>query len=511
MAGEAILIVEDEGVVALDVSVKLEDMGYRVCGHAISGQEAIQETRRTRPDLVLMDIKLKGTMDGIEAVEHIQAQFDIPVVYLTAYADKLTVARAKKTGPLGYVLKPFEIRELRAAIEMALHRHKLERRVKESERWLAATLRSIGDGVIATDAEGQVVFMNPVAEDLTGWDSDEASGRALSEVFKIAGEDTPARLGEFDAGLPAEEVVSDSGHDVVLVGKGGRKTFIEKNVAPIRDDTGDVAGIVLVFRDITERKEMEDTLRQYSRELETRNRELDAFARTVAHELKNPLGRVIGFANLLTRDSPGMTKGQALQCLRLIAKNGKTMDEIIDQLLLLAQARKAEVPIEPVELDGIVAKARKRLAHMISQNDAKIVEPIEWPTVLGHAPWLEEVFVNYISNAIKYGGDPPVIRLGATVQADQKVRLWVRDNGRGIPREAQDKLFTPFTQLDQSASDGYGLGLSIVRLIVEKLDGGVGVESELGQGSTFSFTLPGPATMLSPFETRVPFNEACPV
>jgi signal transduction histidine kinase len=305
----------------------------------------------------------------------------------------------------------------------------------------------------------------------------------------------------------AEEMVTGPGQHVVLLGKGVRETFVERNVAPIRDDKGSVAGVVLVFRDITRRREMEETLRQYSEELETRNRELDAFARTVAHELKNPLGRVIGFAHLLTRDSTGMTRQQALQCLHLIAKNGRTMDKIIDQLLLLAQARETEVPVEPLDLSSVVAEARRRLAHMIAQNRAEIVQPATWPAVLGHAPWVEEVFVNYISNAIKYGGQPPVVRLGAKVQADQNVRLWVRDNGRGIPREAQDKLFTPFTQLDQSGSDGYGLGLSIVRLIVEKLDGEVGVESEVGRGSTFSFTLPGAGTMLSPLSAEAVFSE----
>jgi PAS domain S-box-containing protein len=497
MASERILVVEDESVVALDVGLKLEDMGYRVCGRVQSGEEAILEVERTHPDLVLMDVKLKGTMDGIQAVEQIRARFDTPVVYLTAYADKLTLARARETGPLGYVLKPFEIAELRAAIEIALHRHRLERRVRESERWLAATLRSIGDGVIATDGQGCVEFMNPVAEGLTGCKSQEASGRPLSEVLTIVADESDALPNGPSASAPAGEIPPGAGQDAVLIGDGGQQTYIEKSVAPIRDAGADVAGAVVVFRDVTQRKRMEEALREHSVELEARNRELEAFARTVAHELKDPLGRVIGFAHLLARESDRMTREEALRLLGFIEQSAYGMGKIIDQLLLLAEAREKDVPVEPLDPTRVVAQARKRLAGMISRNRAEIVQPDAWPQVLGYAPWVEAVFVNYLSNAIKYGGRPPCVRLGATVRADRRVRLWVQDNGRGIPEEAQARLFTPFTQLDPSSSQGLGLGLSIVRLIAEKLDGEVEVESEMGQGSTFSFILPGADTMAS--------------
>ena len=125
-------------------------------------------------DLVLMDIVLEGDMDGVKAAEHIRNHFDIPVVYLTAYSDDTTLQRAKITEPYGYILKPFQERELYTTIEMALYKHKMERKLKENEQWLATTLKSIGDAVIATDTKGFVTFMNPVAEVLTGWKQEEA-------------------------------------------------------------------------------------------------------------------------------------------------------------------------------------------------------------------------------------------------------------------------------------------------------------------------------------------------
>jgi PAS domain S-box-containing protein len=509
MAGERILVVEDESIVALDVSYKLEEMGYPVCGSVASGEEAISEVARARPDLVLMDIKLKGTMDGIQAVERIRARFDTPVVYLTAHADKLTVARAKETGPLGYVLKPFEIADLRPAIEIALYRHKLERRVRQSERWLNATLRSIGDGVISTDGQGLVEFVNPVAEALTGWRTQEAAGRPLAEVFNIVAEEARAPLEGSLANQTAIRTKSGRGEDVLLVGKGGEGTSIERSVAPILDDGGGVAGAVVIFRDITERKQMEQALRQRSAELEVRNRELEAFSRTVAHELKDPLGRVMGFARLLARELDTMTREETLRYLGLVDKEARSMNDIIDQLLLLAEACEREVPVEPLDPTKVVARAEKRLAHMISRSQAEIFHPDTWPAVVGYAPWVEAVVVNYLSNAIKYGGRPPRVKLGATVQADGRVSLWVRDNGPGIPEDAQARLFTPFTQLDPSSCDGHGLGLSIARLIAEKLDGKVGVESEVGRGSTFSFTLPGTDGMLSGLGSKMAFREPC--
>ena len=144
----------------------------------------------------------------------------------------------------------------------------------------------------------------------------------------------------------------------------------------------------------------------------------------------------------------------------------------------------------PLDMGGIVAEALQRLNQMIEEHHAQIVLPPSWPSALGHAPWMEEVWVNYISNAIKYGGQPPRVELGAKTLEDGNVLFGVRDNGRGLSAEDQSRLFTPFTRLDQVSTKGHGLGLSIVRRIIEKMGGQVGVDSEIGRGSVFYFTLP---------------------
>jgi PAS domain S-box-containing protein len=246
-------------------------------------------------------------------------------------------------------------------------------------------------------------------------------------------------------------------------------------------------------QEVEERNRAEEALRQSMLELHVRNEELDAFAHTVAHDLQNPLSIIIGMAEVLQDECALMPLDQLCAHLQTIAQSGHKMDRIIDELLLLAQVRKGQVKLARLEMHDIVSEARQRLAEMIDQYQAEIVLPEKWPAAWGHGPWLEQVWINYLSNAIKYSGRPPRLELGATPQADGSVRFWVRDNGPGLSLQEQSRLFTPFTRLDHLRAQGQGLGLSIVRRVIDKLGGQVGVESSgvPGEGSVFSFTLPG--------------------
>jgi signal transduction histidine kinase len=235
-------------------------------------------------------------------------------------------------------------------------------------------------------------------------------------------------------------------------------------------------------QEIAERVRAEEALRQHAAKLQARNEELDAFAHTVAHDLKNPLGYIVGFAEALEESYATMPGEESRRYLHTMAQSGRKMGRIIDELLLLACVRKVtEVEMDLLDTASIVAEAQGRLALMIEEHQAEIILPDTWPVALGYGPWIEEVWVNYLSNAIKYGGQPPRVELGATVQPDGMVRFWVRDNGPGLLPEEQTRLFTLFTRLDQVRAKGHGLGLSIARRIVEKLGGQVGIESEIGK------------------------------
>lgn len=274
--------------------------------------------------------------------------------------------------------------------------------------------------------------------------------------------------------------------------------------------------------EVIERKEAQAKLQAYTQELEISNAELDAFAHTVAHDLRNPLTALIGFAYLLEKQATQPPE-RISNIARQIMTAGQKMANIINELLLLASVRKLE-SVQRVVLDmgAIVNEVRLRLDTMFAESDAALILPKQWPDAVGYAPWVEEVWANYLSNALKYGGSPPRVELGWEIEKvkilqqeakdehlpsgidDQVgdtwvrtspfrqmcVRFWVQDNGPGLTPEQQTQLFTQFTRLHQTRAEGHGLGLSIVRRIVTRLGGTVGVESTPGQGSRFYFTLP---------------------
>jgi signal transduction histidine kinase len=241
---------------------------------------------------------------------------------------------------------------------------------------------------------------------------------------------------------------------------------------------------------------LNEQLQTYTSDLEESNQELDKFARTVAHDLKNPLGSILGYTEMLMEDAPAMEAVGLVEDLRRIHTTGRKAIAIINELLLLAAVRKEHIDRQPIQMQIIVEQALERLAFMVQEQRPEIIWPESWPVAVGYAPWVEEVWSNYLSNALKYGGRPPKIILRAYELPDGYVRFEVQDNGRGITPAQQATLFDEFTRFDQIRAEGHGLGLSIAARIIHKLDGQVGVESSVGQGSCFYFTMPSWAESL---------------
>ncbi len=258
-----ILVVEDNNIVAKDIQRRLLKLGYTISGSANSGPEAIEKATETQPDLVLMDIKLRGTMDGVEVAAQIRDNLDIPVIYLTAYADAKTLERAKVTEPFGFIVKPFDENALRTNVEIAMYKHAAERKLRESERWLSTTLQCIGDATIATDKAGNIKLMNPMAESLTGYGQGEIQGRHWREVFQSADVKTQrpfeiqiAEEGRLKPMLPPSNEIS-------MIDKYGSELPVEATGTPIVDDTGNTIGTVITFRDVSIQKVTGEALRQH--------------------------------------------------------------------------------------------------------------------------------------------------------------------------------------------------------------------------------------------------------
>lgn len=468
-----VLLVEDDVIDQLAFKREVRELGlpydYAVAGSVAEARDMLEKNQF---DAVITDYAL-GDGTAFDVVELARG---IPLVFTTGAGDEEVAVRAMKGGADDYLVKDHErtyLKKLPVTVENAIRRRQAEEQVRKLTRAVEQSPVS----VVITDTEGRIEYVNPRFTSLTGYAADEVLGQ--NPRFLKSGEHPR----EFYEQLWTTILAGNEWHGEFRNRKRNGELFWElSSISPVRDRDGNVTHFVAVKEDVTERKRLEE-------ERERLISELDAFSHTVAHDLKNPLGAVLGFAELLVADDARLSDKDVSESLAAIGQSARKMHSIIEELLLLAGVRKAKVEEQPVEMAAVVCGALQRLSHMTQEYAPQVVLPKAWPVALGHAPWIEEVWANYLSNAMKYGGKPPRLELGADTTGD-KVRFWVTDNGPGLTPEQQARLFAPFTRLHQVRATGQGLGLSIVRRIMEKLGGDAWVESEPGRGSRFGFTLP---------------------
>ncbi|HEX3034957.1 MAG TPA: response regulator [Thermodesulfobacteriota bacterium] len=475
-----ILIVENEEVIAADIEEKLEDLGYNVSAIVSSGEEAIKKTEETRPDLVLMDIVLKGDMDGIESAKQIRTHFDIPVIYLTAYADDTTLERAKITEPFGYILKPFEERELEAAIKMALHKHQIERKIKESSSWFCTTLKSIGDAVIVTDTNGFISFMNSVAETMTGWTQDEAIGKDLIKVLNIIDEETRTPIENPIKKVLREEVTVNLDSGKVLLAKDGMERFITDSAAPIKDDKGKIIGVVLVFMDITERKRTEEELKDSRQQLRGLLARLQSVQeeerRRIAFEIYDKLGQMLAGLklNLSWLDKKLSESGSGLLPLVHEIKSVSNLTDAIFQTV--EQISTALRPMVLDELDLIAAiewqvqefQTRTGIECKFISNLKNITLDKEYSVAIFR------IFQEALTNVARHANATKV-NVSLNKKADNLV-FKVKDKGKGIS--------------ESDVSNPKSLGLLGMRERALLMGGEVQVTGTSGKGTTVILKIP---------------------
>ncbi|MCX6049987.1 MAG: response regulator [Chloroflexi bacterium] len=483
-----ILVVEDEGIVAMEIQNRLASMGYRVVALASVGEVAIEKARQLQPDLVLMDIRLKGNIDGVTAAEQIRAQFDIPVIFLTAYADEHTLQRAKVTEPYGYVLKPFEERELHIAMEVALYKHRTEQKLKANERWLATTLNSIGDAVIAMDATGLINFMNHTAEILTGWSLTAASGQDLWQLFQLINERSQTALENPVTQALHKGIMISIGRDTSLITTEGTKLAVEGQAAPIRNEAGQTIGVVLVLRDVIEQRKLEEELLKAQR-LES----LGLMAGGIAHKFNNLLAVIISNISLIKLRTP--KENNIYGKLETVEKTAWKAAEAAQQLLTFA---KGGAPIKKICSAVEIITTATELMAKPSNVHYNLLLPSELWSVEVDPGQISQVFTNLLLNAEQAMPNGGTIRIQAEnvwpdalatlpLAAGRYLCVSIQDQGSGIPQNVLPHIFEPYFTTKTNAD---GLGLATAYSIISRHAGHIAVTSKPALGTTFYIYLP---------------------
>jgi PAS domain S-box-containing protein/putative nucleotidyltransferase with HDIG domain len=361
-----VLVVEDEIIVARDVRNMLQSLGYQSILTTSNSEEAVKTAEKESPHIVLMDIMLEGQLNGVEAADYIYTKLNIPIIYLTSYADEAIIQKAKKTEPFGYLLKPFEERELQTTIEIALYKFDMEMKLKRREKWLSTILKNIGDGVIATDELGKVSFLNRQGEIITGWKLDEALNKDLNEVYPIHSEKTGRVLS-----IPSKKLLKGKRtrilHEVVLHSKSGTEIPIDQDINPILGQGSRITGLVVTFSDITHRKKAEKQIQQ---SWDNQRKAMEGAVEAMAYTIE-------------TRDP--YTAGHQLRVTKLAVKIAKKMrldEENIEGIRMagtLHDIGKIYIPAEILSKPGKISEVEYNIIKTHPKVGADILKAIEFP------------------------------------------------------------------------------------------------------------------------------------
>lgn len=513
-----ILVVEDEYILAMNLQETLESLGYSVLDLVDSAEAAIAQAANLRPDLVLMDIRLRGEMDGIQAAEQIWNQFQIPVIYVTGHSDQSTVERATLTYPFGYILKPIRETELYVAIQTAISRY-------QREQFLTTVLQSMGDGIVVVDQHLRVQYLNPVAELLTGWLLDQAKRKSATEVVQFFDELTQSPLeNPLVAALQQNATVYLNGH-TLLITRDGARIPVADSAAPLKNLEGTTTGAVMVFRNDTQRRLREERnlaaeravrLEAQMQELERLNQLKDDFLATTSHELRTPLSSIKLAIYMLETvlNQQGSCSLDQLPNAEDITRYLNILREQCDQELKLVNdlldMRSLDAEAYPLELTTI--RLQDWLPHVaemfqtrtdVQQQTLTVDVPAELPSITSDVPSLTRIVSELLNNACKY--TPPahqiqvIVQLASaefpinpTVPPDNTLQIMIRNSGTQIAPDQLSLIFDPFHRIpgnDPWKHGGTGLGLALVKKLVQYLGGAIAVESDQGW-VTFTVHLP---------------------
>jgi len=483
-----ILVVEDERIVARDLQIRLINLGYEVSEITSSRVDALKSAGRNRPDLVLMDIRLNGHAEGIEAARELKDDFNLPVIYLTGHSDSATLNQARLTEPFGYILKPFENRELVAAIETAVYKHRAETRLRETNNRLQLAQRAGRVGVFDWNGDTGEFYVTPELEEmhhaapgtLRGLDDLWQRGADESEQLEIR-----RRFADWANCDRAEE-----SWEYRIPFEAGSATWVQVRAKVYRDAQGWPKRIIGTEVDITARKEMEEALLAKERELERSNADLQAYAYTIAHDLQEPVRTLVCGVELMERGLNSTAENANRRLLFYVKNSAERLRTMIAGLLEYSRLGQDDDTVAEADCNQIVVAVSELLKALIDETGARI-EASALPVVAVSEQRVTQLFQNLIGNALKFRR--PGVAPSVAITAERAGSFWrfvVADNGVGFDMIYRDRIFGVFKRLHSREVDGTGIGLSVCKRIVERAGGSICAESVLGEGSKFIFTLP---------------------
>jgi two-component system, cell cycle sensor histidine kinase and response regulator CckA len=478
-----ILIVEDESIVACDLERRLRKAGYAVPAIAATGEQALRSIEETSPDLILMDIHLQGPSDGIAVASEVRTRFHLPVVFLTAYADKATLERAKATEPYSYLVKPISHVNLASTIEVALYRHRTEQELRKREAWLRTVLYSLPDAVVVTDSSGSIQFLNPIAEQLTGWTHDDAVGRPFSDAVRLV-DFADRELAQELCAAMATGIASELPRETRLISREGLAIPVEGQLAISRVEDRP-SGTVLTFRDVTARDWEEKQIRQEQKMLVA-----GRLASGIARDFNRLLMVIVRYSQQLLGEMAESDNFK--RRVKAIHRAGYSAAVLTGQVLGLC----LKEPAEPrtLDLNSLVNRFLPLLRSMAGPSVAveTSLDP-ELGEIRADTSQMEQVLLNLVLNArdaMPRGGRVSIQTGNVELPGSHPyVRLAVEDNGTGMDREIAEHMFEPFFT-SKKPRTGTGLGLAVVHAMVTAADGLINVDSKPGVGSLFEIFLP---------------------
>ena len=495
MSANRILVLEDDESIATDIQQRLEKLGYAVCEVVHSGETLLARVETLRPDLVIMSMSIQTDLAQHESTRHLLDQLHIPVLYSTLHADPIALQSLTHKKPFCYVRTPLDDQDLHRAVAMALYRHQAEAKLRKMERWLAATLNSVGDAVLATDIEGRVTYLNPSAEVLTGWTSLEAINRPVSEIFKTMRGDAHTPVESPVMKVIQGGVVLQLAEGTLLQRKDGTTLPIDDSAAPIRNEKEQIIGVVIIFRDVSIQRRFEQQLLE-AQKLDS----VGQLAGGIAHDFNNLLTVINGSCSMLlmsmASDDPQKAK------VEMIKEAGDRAAALTHQLLAFSR-RQILVP-KILNLNDVVASMVRLLGELIGE-DIELLTVLDPTTVYVKVDsgQIEQVIMNLAVNsrdAMPCGGKLTITTKnleihGQEARADHdgidcpSVMLAVSDTGEGMDGDTQKHIYEPFFTT-KVVGKGTGLGLSMIYGIVRQSGGRIACSSEIGKGTTFRVYFP---------------------